>query len=80
MKKIAVMTSGGDAPGMNGAIRAVVRAGLALGVEVLGVRWGYTGLLRSQFVPLDGPSAGSSPRGALFLAPLGPRSSRPSRV
>ncbi len=58
MKKMAVMTSGGDAPGMNGAIRAVVRAGLALGVEVLGVRWGYAGLLRSQFVPLDARAVG----------------------
>lgn len=58
MKKIAVMTSGGDAPGMNGAIRAVVRAGLAMGVEVLGVRWGYAGLIRGELVPLDARAVG----------------------
>ncbi len=45
MKRIAVMTSGGDAPGMNAAIRAVVRAGLARGVEVYGIRQAYQGLL-----------------------------------
>lgn len=45
MKRVAVMTSGGDAPGMNAAIRAVVRAGLARGVEVYGIRQAYQGLL-----------------------------------
>ncbi len=45
MKRVAVMTSGGDAPGMNAAIRAVVRAGLEYGVEVYGIRQAYTGLL-----------------------------------
>jgi 6-phosphofructokinase 1 len=45
MKRIAVMTSGGDAPGMNSAIRAVVRTGLAHGVEVYGIRQAYSGLL-----------------------------------
>ena len=45
MKKIAVLTSGGDAPGMNAAIRAVVRTGLAQGWEVFGVRNGYAGLV-----------------------------------
>ncbi|MCA9889162.1 MAG: 6-phosphofructokinase [Anaerolineae bacterium] len=45
MKRIAVMTSGGDAPGMNAAIRAVVRAGIAEGVEVYGIRQAYQGLL-----------------------------------
>lgn len=45
MKRIAVMTSGGDAPGMNAAIRAVVRAGIAKGVEVYGIRQAYQGLL-----------------------------------
>lgn len=44
MKRIAVLTSGGDAPGMNAAIRAVVRVGIAKGWEVLGVRRGYAGL------------------------------------
>jgi 6-phosphofructokinase 1 len=45
MKKIAVLTSGGDAPGMNAAIRAVVRMGIAQGWEVYGVHHGYTGLI-----------------------------------
>src|SRR5688572_28866456 len=45
MKRIAVMTSGGDAPGMNAAIRAVVRAALAQDVEVYGIRQAYSGLL-----------------------------------
>lgn len=52
MKRIAVLTSGGDAPGMNAAIRAVVRAGLGLGCEVLGVRRGFTGLIAGDVVSL----------------------------
>jgi 6-phosphofructokinase 1 len=47
--KIAVLTSGGDAPGMNAAIRAVVRAGLEEGWEVYGVRKGYSGLMDGLF-------------------------------
>lgn len=49
MKRIAVMTSGGDAPGMNAAIRAVVRAGIAQGLEVYGIRQAYAGLLAGDF-------------------------------
>lgn len=49
MKRIAVMTSGGDAPGMNAAIRAVVRTGLEYNIEVYGVRQAYTGLLNGDF-------------------------------
>ena len=45
MKRLAVLTSGGDAPGMNAATRAVVRAGIARGFDVFGVRHGYTGLI-----------------------------------
>ena len=52
MKRIAVLTSGGDAPGMNAAIRAVVRTGIAKGLEVFGVRHGFAGLLVGEFVPL----------------------------
>ena len=48
MKRIAVMTSGGDAPGMNAAIRAVVRAGLEHSVEVYGIRQGFGGLLNGD--------------------------------
>lgn len=49
MKSIAVLTSGGDAPGMNAAVRAVVRYGLAHGIEVHGITKGYSGLLEGQF-------------------------------
>lgn len=45
MKRVAVMTSGGDCPGMNAAIRAVVRTGLEYDIEVYGIRQGYAGLL-----------------------------------
>lgn len=48
MKRIAVLTSGGDAPGMNAAIRAVVRTGIAKGLEVYGVRNGYAGLIAGE--------------------------------
>lgn len=48
MTKIAVLTSGGDAPGMNSAIRAIVRQGIGEGCEVCGVRRGYSGLLNGQ--------------------------------
>jgi len=52
MRKIAVLTSGGDAPGMNAAIRAVVRVGADKGWEVFGVREGYAGLIAGSFIPL----------------------------
>lgn len=52
MKRIAVLTSGGDAPGMNAAIRAVVRTGIDHGWEVYGVQHGYSGLIDGNFRPL----------------------------
>jgi 6-phosphofructokinase 1 len=52
MKRIAVLTSGGDAPGMNAAIRAVVRTGIDRGWEVLGIRHGYSGLIAGDMVEL----------------------------
>jgi len=52
MKRIAVLTSGGDAPGMNAAIRAVVRTGLDKGWEVFGIRRGYVGLIAGKVMPL----------------------------
>ena len=45
MRKIGILTSGGDAPGMNAAIRAVVRSGLAMGMDVIDIERGYEGLL-----------------------------------
>ena len=52
-RKIGVLTSGGDAPGMNAAIRAVTRAALAEGVEVMGIRRGYSGLIDEEIEALD---------------------------
>ena len=52
-KTIAVLTSGGDAPGMNAAIRAVVRAGIFKGFRVLGVRRGYNGLIKGDLVEMN---------------------------
>lgn len=51
IKKIGVMTSGGDAPGMNAAIRAVVRTGLSYGMEVVGIKNGFKGLLAGDIIP-----------------------------
>ena len=52
IKSIGVLTSGGDAPGMNAAIRAVVRTALSNGIEVQGIRRGYHGLLREEIIEL----------------------------
>ena len=52
MKKIAIMTSGGDAPGMNAAIRAVVRTALFNGIEVMGVERGFYGLVNGEIMPM----------------------------
>jgi len=48
IKKIAILTSGGDAPGMNAAVRALARTALYHGVEVFGVRRGYQGLIEGD--------------------------------
>lgn len=58
MKRIAVLTSGGDAPGMNAAIRSVVRTAIGHDVEVLGVQRGYAGLVEGQMVPLSARDVG----------------------
>ena len=58
LKKIAVLTSGGDAPGMNAAVRAVTRGALARGWEVFGVRNGYAGLLNDTIQPLAARDVG----------------------
>ncbi|MBK8824598.1 MAG: 6-phosphofructokinase, partial [Anaerolineales bacterium] len=52
MKCLAVLTSGGDAPGMNAAIRSVVRVGIDKGWQVMGVRHGYTGLITNDVISL----------------------------
>lgn len=53
VKRIGVLTSGGDAPGMNAAIRAVVRASMHLGIECLGIRRGFNGLITGDIIPMD---------------------------
>ena len=53
IKKIAVLTSGGDAPGMNAAVRAVVRTALGRGIEVYGVYRGYNGLIHGDLQPMN---------------------------
>lgn len=56
VKRIGVLTSGGDAPGMNAAIRAVVRACLFRGIECVGIRRGYNGLISGDILRLDAAS------------------------
>ena len=53
MKTIGVLTSGGDAPGMNAAVRSIVRSAEAMGIKVKGVMRGYNGLIEKHFVDLD---------------------------
>jgi len=68
MKKIGVLTSGGDAPGMNACIRAIVRYGVSRRLEVVGIRRGYCGVLEEDFVKLGSRSvANIIYRGGTFL-------------
>lgn len=59
VKRIAVLCSGGDSPGMNCAIRAVVRTGIGSGLEVFGIQKGYAGLLEGNIRQLDVSSVGN---------------------
>lgn len=56
--RIGILTSGGDSPGMNAAIRAAVRCGTGLGLEMFGVRRGFSGLIDGDLVPLDDRAVG----------------------
>ena len=68
IRKIGVLTSGGDAPGMNAAIRSVTRVALNNGIEVIGVHDGYRGLLEKRFEPLSRTSVSDSlSRGGTLL-------------
>lgn len=58
MKRIAILTSGGDAPGMNAAVRAAVRYGIGLGAEVYGIRRGYAGIMENDIFELDARAVG----------------------
>ncbi|AII53426.1 6-phosphofructokinase [Hymenobacter sp. APR13] len=60
MKRIAVFTSGGDAPGMNACIRAVVRTAVYHGIEVYGIMRGYSGMIKGEFVRLDSASVANT--------------------
>ena len=53
IKTIAVLTSGGDAPGMNAAIRAVVRTAIYRGLKVKGIKKGYNGLLNEDIIDME---------------------------
>ncbi len=68
IEKIGILTSGGDAPGMNAAIRAVVRKALGLGMKVVGIEKGYQGLLNEELFDMDARSvADSIHRGGTIL-------------
>ncbi|AGB40393.1 6-phosphofructokinase [Halobacteroides halobius DSM 5150] len=68
MNKIGVLTSGGDAPGMNAAVRAVVRKALHEGLEVVGIKRGYSGVIEGDFITLDRSSVSDIiQRGGTFL-------------
>ncbi|MBL7760463.1 MAG: 6-phosphofructokinase [Sediminibacterium sp.] len=79
--KIGVLTSGGDAPGMNAAVRAVVRTGLYHGLEMFGVMRGYSGMIDDDIVPMDSRSVANiiqrggtilkTARSAEFMEPAG---------
>ena len=56
MKKVAILTSGGDAPGMNAAVRACVRYAISMGLEVYGVDRGYKGLVKNKISPMNSQS------------------------
>ena len=58
INRIGVLTSGGDSPGMNAAVRAVVRTALSNGIQCVGIRRGWQGLINSDFVQLDAASVG----------------------
>lgn len=68
ISSLAVLTSGGDAPGMNAAIRGVVRSALSQGIEAYGIRRGYSGLLQNDMIPLNSASVSNIvQRGGTFL-------------
>ena len=83
MKRIAVFTSGGDAPGMNACIRAVVRTAIYHGIEVYGIRKGFNGMIKGEFIRMESASVSNtiqkggtilkSARSSDFIDPAGRR-------
>jgi 6-phosphofructokinase 1 len=68
MRSIAILTSGGDSPGMNPAIRSITRAAIHIGLKVYGVRNGYQGLLDAEFIELNALNvSGKNREGGTFL-------------
>ena len=68
VKRIGVLTSGGDAPGMNAAIRGIVRTAQCIGIDCIGIRHGYAGLIRGDFIPLSEKEVkGITKRGGTML-------------
>jgi len=68
MRRIGVLTSGGDGPGLNPCIRAVTRTALGYGLEVMGIERGYAGLMDGEMIPLDARAVGGIiGRGGTFL-------------
>ena len=67
MKRIAVLTSGGDAPGMNAAVRAIVRKGIYEGFEVYGINYGFAGLVAGDIRKLNPSVSDMIGRGGTFL-------------
>lgn len=68
MKKIGILTSGGDCSGMNATIRSAARTALRMNIEMVGFRKGYAGLMKGDFIPLDSKAvSGILHRGGTFL-------------
>jgi len=68
VSRIGVLTSGGDAPGMNAAIRGVVRTSQCYGIDCIGIRHGYAGLIHGEFIPIDEKTVkGTIVRGGTML-------------
>src|SRR6185369_16220439 len=68
MKRIAILTSGGDCSGMNACIRAAVRTALRMGIEMIGFRKGYLGLMNGDYLLMDNKAvSGILHRGGTFL-------------
>ena len=68
LRKIGILTSGGDSPGMNAAIRAVTRYAIANGIEVVGIKDGYKGLVEGDYIPFERSSVSETiARGGTIL-------------